>query len=86
MILPPFSVSARGVTSRPQSRNRGVRRGTVVADALSMYTQFVIFGVGGALLVLFAFQVWRSMREDMNRSAVSDAWLADRKRVKEETE
>jgi hypothetical protein len=51
-----------------------------------MNTQFLIFGVGGALLFLFALQFWRSMRDDMNGSAVSDAWLADRKRMKEETE
>jgi hypothetical protein len=86
VIPTPFSVSARGVTSRPQSHESGVRQGTVIADALSMDTQFVIFGVGGALLVLFAFQAWRSMRDDMNRSAVSDAWLADRKRLKEDSE
>ena len=82
---PPFRQRAGGIL-QPQSHQRGVRRGTVVADGVGMNTQVMVFGVGGALLLLFAFQFWRSMRDDMNGSAVSDAWLADRKRVKEDSE
>ncbi|HEY6360967.1 MAG TPA: hypothetical protein VIX63_07665 [Vicinamibacterales bacterium] len=51
-----------------------------------MDTQLVIVGVGGALLAVFAFQVWRSTRDDMNRSTVSESWLAERRRIKEEQE
>lgn len=43
-------------------------------------------GAGGVLLLAFAFQVFRLARNDMNHSAVSDAWLAERKRMKEELE
>ena len=43
-------------------------------------------GAGGALLLAFVFQVYRSARGDMDHAAVSDAWLAERKRIKDETE
>ena len=51
-----------------------------------MDTQLMFVGAGGVLLLAFVFQVFRSARGDMNHSAVSDAWLAERKRTKEELE
>lgn len=53
---------------------------------LGMDTQPALVWVAGALVVIFAFQVWRSTRQDMSGSAVSEAWLAERKRVKENEE
>ena len=51
-----------------------------------MDTQLMFVGAGGILLLAFAFQVFRSARGNMHHSAVSDAWLAERKRMKEELE
>ena len=42
-------------------------------------------GAGGALLLAFAFQVYRTARGE-NHSAVSETWLAERKRMKDEHE
>jgi hypothetical protein len=58
----------------------------VVAVQICMDTQLMFVGAGGVLLVAFGFQVFRSARGDMNHSAVSQAWLAERKRMKEELE
>jgi hypothetical protein len=62
------------------------RRGTVVAVQAGMDTQLMLVGAGGVLLLAFVFQVFRSTRGDMNHSAVSEAWLAERKRMKDEIE
>jgi hypothetical protein len=51
-----------------------------------METQLVMFGVGGALLAVVAFQVWRTTRDDLNGPAVSETWLAERRRIKDEQE
>ena len=51
-----------------------------------MDSQVAVYMVGAALLAVFAFQVWRSTRDDMTGSAVSQTWLAERKRVKDEQE
>jgi hypothetical protein len=51
-----------------------------------MDTQVMFVGAGGVLFLAFVFQVLRSARGDMHHSAVSDAWLAERKRMKEELE
>ena len=50
-----------------------------------MDTQLMFVVAGGVLLLGFVFQVVRSTRSDMH-SAVSEAWLAERKRMKEELE
>ncbi len=46
----------------------------------------MIAGAGGALLLVFVFQVYRSARGDMDDSPVSDTWLAERKRLKDDGE
>jgi hypothetical protein len=51
-----------------------------------MDTQLMFVGAGGALLLAFAFQVYRTARGEMNHSAVSETWLAERKRMKDELE
>jgi hypothetical protein len=51
-----------------------------------MDTQLMFVGAGGVLLLAFVFQVVRSARSEINHSAVSDAWLAERKRMKDEHE
>ena len=51
-----------------------------------MDTQLMFVGAGGALLLAFVFQVYRTARNEINNSAVSEAWLAERKRIKEEHE
>jgi len=44
----------------------------------------MFFGAGGALVLAVVFQIYRSTRSDMDRSAVSESWLAERKRFKDE--
>ena len=51
-----------------------------------MDTQLMFVGAGGVLFLAFVVQVFRSARSNMHHSAVSDAWLAERKRMKEELE
>jgi hypothetical protein len=51
-----------------------------------MDTQLMFVGVGGVLFLAFMFQVFRSARSNMHHSAVSEAWLAERKRMKDEVE
>jgi hypothetical protein len=49
-----------------------------------MDTQLMFVGAGGVLLFAFVFQIFRAARSEMNDSAVSGAWLAERKRMKDE--
>ena len=41
-------------------------------------------GVAAALLLMFAFQFYRSTRGNMDDSPVSATWLAERKRMKDD--
>ena len=56
--------------------------GTFVAAPTWMDTQLMIVGAGGALLLLLAFQVFRSARHDVSDSPVSQTWLSEQKRAK----
>jgi hypothetical protein len=78
--------SRAGAVPHESGTLRRTARGTVVAVHAGMDTQLMFVGFGGVLVLTFMFQVFRSARGHMTHAAVSETWLAERKRMKDEHE